>query len=272
MSTSGDAPRSPAFGLLFYALGALVVAGFAVGWLPEVSSAHGHGIDRVIHYLLLTTGTLFLVGCVVLGRFILTYGRGEPQEGAVLSERTQLLWAVVPVLLMCIISEVGVLVMALPVFGDVYGDPAEDAYEVEVVGKQFEWLIRYAGPDGVFGEVDHEKVHDSRNPLGLVKSDAAARDDIVVRGQLHIPVDRMSIVRLRSLDVIHSFTVPLFRTKQDTLPGYTAYTQFTPEKEGTFELACAELCGLGHYRMQGTVTVQSEEDLAQWLSEQEPWL
>jgi len=105
-----------------------------------------------------------------------------------------------------------------------------------------------------------------------VKSDAAARDDIVVRGQLHIPVDRMSIVRLRSLDVIHSFTVPLFRTKQDTLPGYTAYTQFTPEKEGTFELACAELCGLGHYRMQGTVTVQSEEDLAQWLSEQEPWL
>ncbi|MDP6408673.1 MAG: hypothetical protein QGI46_04795, partial [Planctomycetota bacterium] len=175
MSTSGAAPRSPAFGLLFYALGILVVAGFAVGWLPEVSSAHGHGIDRVIRYLLLTTGTLFLVGCLVLGRFILTYGRGAPQEGAVLSERTQLLWAIVPVLLMCAISEVGVLVMALPVFGEVYGEPAEDAFEVEVVGKQFEWLVRYPGPDGVLGEVDHDKVHDSRNPLGLVKSDPAAR-------------------------------------------------------------------------------------------------
>jgi cytochrome c oxidase subunit 2 len=62
------------------------------------------------------------------------------------------------------------------------------------------------------------------------------------------------------------------RVKQDTVPGFTAFTQFTPEVTGPFELACAELCGLGHYRMQGTILVESEEDFEQWLSKQEPWL
>ncbi len=272
MSETASHPRSPGFGIVFFLLGIVVVGGFGVGWLPEVKSAHGHGIDGVIRYLLGTTGALFFLGCIVFGYFIMKYGRGEAQSGAIVSNRTQAIWAIVPVLLMCAVSEVGVLVMGLPVFAEVYGEAPDDAYEVEVVGKQFEWIVRYPGPDGVFGEVDHAKVHETRNPLGLVKSDPAAQDDIVVRGKVHIPVDRMTVVRLRALDVIHSFTVPLFRVKQDTLPGYTAYTQFTPEEVGIFELACAELCGLGHYRMQGSVIVESEESLKNWLSEQEPWL
>ncbi len=176
------------------------------------------------------------------------------------------------VFLMMAISEIGVLVVGLPVFSQIYGEAPEDAFEVEVVGKQFEWLVRYAGPDGVFGRVDPELVHDSRNPLGLDKGDQAAKDDIVKRGVVTIPVDRTTVIHLRSLDVIHSFTVPLFRVKQDMLPGFTARTMFIPERTGEFELACAELCGLGHFRMQGKIVVKSEESLAQWLSEQEPWL
>ncbi len=272
MSASASHPRSPSFGLLFYLFGVLVVGGFAIDWLPEVKSAHGHGIDGVIRYLLGTTGVLFFLGCIILGYFTMKYGQGKVQADAIVSKKKEALWAIIPVLLMCSISEVGVLVMGLPVFAEVYGEPDEDAFHVEVVGKQFEWIVRYPGADGIFGEVDHAKVHDARNPLGLVKSDPNAKDDIVVRGKVHVPVNRMTVVHLRALDVIHSFTVPLFRTKQDALPGYTAYTQFIPEEEGTFELACAELCGLGHYRMQGSVIVESEESLAQWLEDQEPWL
>ncbi len=269
---AGNPPRTPWFGLLFWGFGLAMGIGFSLGWLPEANSAHGHGIDRVINYLLVTTGILFLSGCYVLGKFVMRYGRGEAQPNSKVSAKAEAAWAIVPVILMCAISEVGVLATGLPVFTQIYGEPEEGFNEVEVVGKQFEWLVRYPGPDGVFGEVDHAKVHDLRNPVGLVKEDPAAKDDIVVRGMVHVPVDRMTVVRLRSLDVLHSFTVPLMRVKQDTVPGFTAFTQFTPEVTGPFELACAELCGLGHYRMQGTILVESEEDFEQWLSKQEPWL
>jgi cytochrome c oxidase subunit II len=273
MPETASASRAPLFGVLFFVVGLVAVAGFALmGRLPAVATEHGPGIDGVINYLLITTGILLLLGNLVLGRFVMLYSKGLPQPGALVSERTQLRWAVWPILIMCTVSEVGVLVMGLPVFGQIYGEPDDDAFHVEVVGQQFEWIVRYPGPDGKFGEVDHDKVHKDLNPLGLVKSDPAAKDDIVVRGNVHVPVGRMTVVQLRSLDVLHSFTVPLFRTKQDLIPGFTAYTQFTVTEQGEFELACAELCGLGHYRMQGKVIAQSEEDLEQWLAEQEPWL
>ena len=253
-------------------VGLLTAYGFSLGWLPEVATAHGKGIDRTIHYLLVTTGILYIVAHLVLSYFVLKYTRDKPQRNAKVPHKTEFKAALLPVFLMMAISEVGVLAIGLPVFGEIYGEPPEDAFEVEVVGKQFEWLVRYPGPDGIFGRVDAELVHDSRNPLGLDKKDVAAKDDIVRRGVVAIPVNRSCVVRLRSLDVIHSFTVPLFRTKQDTLPGFTATTMFLPEKTGEFELACAELCGLGHFRMQGTVVVKTEEEFNQWLGEQEPWL
>lgn len=253
-------------------MGLAVVFGFAQGWLPEVHTSHGKGIDRTIRYLMVSTGILYVVSHFALSYMMFQYAKDEPRANAKLNKKLEAKVAIVPVVLMMAVSEVGVLVMGLPVFGEVYGDAPEDAYEVEVVGKQFEWLVRYPGPDGIFGQVRADLVHDSRNPLGLDKKDPAAKDDIVARGIVNIPVDRTTVVHLRSLDVIHSFTVPLFRVKQDTLPGFTARAMFKAETEGTFELACAELCGLGHYRMQGKVVVKTEEDLAQWLSEQEPWL
>jgi cytochrome c oxidase subunit 2 len=252
--------------------GLLVAYGFSKEWLPEVATAHGKGIDRTIHYLLISTGVIYILAHFVLAYFIWTFSRDVPRKEAIKEHKTELKIALIPVFLMMAISEVGVLVIGLPVFGQVYGEAPEDAFEVEVTGKQFEWIVRYPGPDGVFGETDPEEVHEPRNPVGLVRSDPAAKDDIVKRGVVTIPVDRTCVVRVRSMDVLHSFTVPLFRTKQDALPGFTGRTMFVPEKLGTFELACAELCGLGHYRMQGTVVVKTQEDFEQWLTEQEPWL
>jgi len=268
--------KSRGFGLFFaivtVAIGVAVAWGFSRGWLPEVASEHGKGVDGVIHYLMWSTGVLFLVGHLALGYFIFKYSKDQAQANAAVSHRTEAKAAIAPVLAMMAVSEIGVLVVGLPVFDEIYGEAPADAITIEVVGKQFEWLVRYAGPDGVFGKVDPKLVHDSRNPLGLDKKDPAAKDDIVKRGVVTIPVDKTCVVNLRSHDVIHSFTVPFFRTKQDTLPGFTARTKFVPTKEGQFELACAELCGLGHYRMQGKVVVMNNEDYEKWLSEQESWL
>lgn len=264
--------RSPGLALLFVATALLIVYGFwAEGKLPELASSHGRAIDATIHYLLVATGILFLIGHGVLAWFVLRYAGTEDKGSPHASRRLEWRWALAPVLVMCGIAEGGVLFISLPAFTELYGEPAPDAVTIEVVGKQFEWLIHHPGPDGLLGKTDNASVNDSRNPVGLDKKDPAAKDDIVRRGVLNLPVDRMVVLRLRALDVIHSFTVPQFRVKQDLIPGFHGRTQFTPTRTGTFELACAELCGLGHYRMQGSIVVQPEADYQRWLNEEEPW-
>ena len=168
-------------------------------------------------------------------------------------------------------SEAGVLVIGAPVWPQLYGQLPQGAVEVEVVGKQFEWFVRDPGKDGKFGQTKPQLVHEVRNPLGLVEEDPAAKDDIVGRGVLHLPVNRAVSVRLRTHDVLHSFTVPAFRTKQYLVPGFTTHTQFTPIKTGKYEIACAELCGLGHYRMRGFVIVTTQQEYDQWLAGQTGW-
>jgi cytochrome c oxidase subunit 2 len=172
---------------------------------------------------------------------------------------------------MAVIAEVGVLALGLPTWMEVYGEAPEDALVVEVVGKQFEWIIRYPGKDGKFGEASPELVNDARNPLGLDRKDPAARDDVVLRGNLHLPEGRPVSVRLRSHDVLHSFTVPHFRIKQDLVPGFTTSTLFTPTRSGSYEIVCAEVCGLGHYRMRGMAIVEPAGDFEKWLAEQPGW-
>lgn len=258
--------------VLFVVTALLIALGFATeGRMPELASRHGESIDAVIHYLLVATGILFLLGHGVLAWFTLRYAgageRGSPHS----TRRTEWRWALVPVLVMCVVAEGGVLIVGLPAFAQMYGEPPADAVPIEVVGKQFEWLVRYPGPDGVLGRTDASLVNDSRNPVGLDKKDPASKDDVVKRGELKLPVGRTALVRLRALDVIHSFTVPQFRVKQDLIPGFLGRVQFVPTKTGKFELACAELCGLGHYRMRGFIEVQSEEEFQKWLSEEEPW-
>jgi cytochrome c oxidase subunit 2 len=93
-------------------------------------------------------------------------------------------------------------------------------------------------------------------------------DDVTVRNQLHIPVNRPVLLHMRSEDVIHAFFVPAFRVKQDAVPGMTIEVWFEATEEGEYEIACAELCGLGHYRMAASVRVHSVESYANWLAEQ----
>ena len=111
-------------------------------------------------------------------------------------------------------------------------------------------------------------IDSAENPLGLDESDPRADDDIVLVGEVFAPVNRPVLLRLRSTDVIHSFFVPNFRVKQDAVPGMTPEVLFVPTREGIFEIACTELCGLGHYRMQGLFHVVSEAEFERWVREQ----
>jgi cytochrome c oxidase subunit II len=157
--------------------------------------------------------------------------------------------------------------------------PESESVVVHVTGEQFAWNVRYAGPDGKFGRTDLKLIDAQENPLGIDRTDPAAKDDVTSLNQLYLPVNKPIIVKLRSKDVIHSFGVPEFRVKQDAIPGLTIPIYFVPtvttaemrtrtgKPEFQYEIACAQLCGLGHYRMRGFVTVQTAEEFQKWMDE-----
>jgi cytochrome c oxidase subunit II len=159
--------------------------------------------------------------------------------------------------------------------------PENEALSVNLTPEQFAWNVRYAGPDGIFGKTDIKLIDLQSNPLGVDRSDPAAKDDITTVNQMYLPVNKPIIVNLRSKDVIHSFNVPEFRVKQDAIPGLTIPIWFIPNvttaemrtrtgnPQFQYEIACAQLCGLGHYRMRGFVTVLSTEEFQKWMDDEE---
>ena len=147
--------------------------------------------------------------------------------------------------------------------------PAEsEAVVVRVIAEQFAWNIHYPGPDGKFGRTDIKLVS-ADNPIGIDRSDPAAKDDITTINQLNLPVDRPVLVHLSSKDVIHSFGLYEMRVKQDAIPGMNIPVWFIPNRVGEYEIACSQLCGLGHFRMRGFVTIQAAGAYQKWFDDQE---
>ncbi|HET9359116.1 MAG TPA: hypothetical protein VFO58_05175, partial [Vicinamibacterales bacterium] len=150
--------------------------------------------------------------------------------------------------------------------------PAEhESTIVRVVAEQFAWNVHYPGADGVFGRTDIRLV-DPENPLGLDRTEPPGRDDLVVNGRLNVPVGKPVIVFLSSKDVIHSFGLPQMRVKQDAVPGIVQPVWFTPTMTGEWNIACSQLCGLGHFRMRGIYAIQTQEDYEAWLKEEASYL
>jgi cytochrome c oxidase subunit 2 len=148
--------------------------------------------------------------------------------------------------------------------------PEREATLVRVVAQQFAWNVHYPGADGRFGRTAIDLV-DPDNPLGLDREDPAGRDDITT-DQLVLPVGRPVLVMLSSKDVVHSFGLPQMRVKQDAVPGIVQPVWFTPTMTGDWEIACSQLCGLGHYRMKGIYSVKSQADYDAWLEEEVSYL
>ena len=135
--------------------------------------------------------------------------------------------------------------------------------EVRVVAEQFAWHVQYPGPDRRFGQTRSALISAS-NPLGIDRSSDDARDDIGLSNILTVPVGRPVVVHLSSRDVVHSFTLNEMRVRQDATPGLLVRSWFTPTTTGHWEIACSQLCGLGHYRMRGSFAVLSQEDWDTW--------
>ena len=245
----------------------IIVVLFAgrVWWFPESASSHGAQVDTQFVYTLIVTGVIFILAQVALGYFIMRY-RERPGQKATYShgnDKMEIIWTTATTVLFYVM-----VLLGFQVWIEMYIQAAsEDALQIEVTGQQFAWNIRYPGPDGLFGSTSPELIDDSAgNPLGLDPDDPAGQDDIVLP-TMAVPVDRPIELLLRSKDVTHGFSVRELRVKQDTLPGMVIPLRFTATKLGKYEIACAELCGLGHHRMRSFIDVFSEEDYAEWLRE-----
>lgn len=264
----GTGTNTPRDGQFLAAVMWLIPAGLIVlgaqRWLPPLASLHGIGIDRMLTYQLVTVGALFVIGHVALGYFVWRFSGARRVSFRLASASAERRWSLVPVVLMALVAEGGVFALGLPVWGQYYAAaPPRNAVLVEVTGEQFAWNVRYPGPDAVFGRTDPALIQVD-NPVGVDKDDAAARDDRLLASEMYLPVDRPAHIRLRSRDTLHSFFLPNLRVKQDAVPGMTIDLWFVPTGVGTYEIACAELCGLGHYSMHGLLHVVSPEEFERW--------
>lgn len=255
-----------AFATLLVLIAAAGLALAGLGWFPEAISAHAVGIQRMLNFTLAATGAFFVAGHLVLAWLVLRGARGrgaEPGKG-----RRQWLVAAVPAFFMALAAEGGVIALGLPIFGQYYGAAPADSLGIEITGRQFFWVVRYPGPDASFGRTSAGLVS-TDNPLGLDARDPSARDDVVLLNNLWVPRGRPVRVTLRSLDVIHSFFVRELRLKQDSVPGMSIPVWFEADRSGDYEIACNQICGLGHYRMRGLLSVREPAEFERWLGEQE---
>lgn len=250
--------------LILVAVGSVVFHFMSPWWWTPIASNWGY-IDDTIIITFWITGTVFIAVILFMAYCVLRFRNRAGRRAHYEPENKKLeLW-------LTIVTAVGVAGMLTPglfVWSRFVTVPA-DAVEVEVVGQQWQWSFRLPGKDGVLGTSDAQHVS-FENPLGVNPDDPNGQDDIVIEADdLHLPVDKPVKILLRSIDVLHDFYVPQFRAKMDMIPGSVTYFWLTPTRTGTFEILCAELCGIGHYAMRGTVLVDEESDYQTWLDEQE---
>jgi cytochrome c oxidase subunit 2 len=237
-------------------------------WLPINISTHGGGIDRILDALHWFMGLLFVGwGVFFIYCLIRFRRRANPKAQYELVHARASKYVEIAVVIIEAILLVG---FSMPVWAHFKHEfPAEkDALVVRVVAEQFAWNVHYPGKDGQFGRTAPQFISSS-NLLGLDPDDPDGRDDINAVNQLHFPVNKPVIVRLSTKDVIHSFKIPVMRLTQDAIPGTEVKIWFEASRTGQFDLACAQLCGLGHYRMRGAVSVDTPEAFARWMEERQ---
>jgi len=239
-------------------------------WMPANASAHGPGLDHLnalVHWLM----AILFVGWSLYFIYVLfRFRSGRNQKADYTGVKSHFsTYAEVGIVVAEVILLIG---FAIPAWAKWVTPPpaASDPLVVRVIGEQFAWNVHYPGPDGKFGKTDIYAI-DAGNPIGLDRTDPDAVDDVTTINQLHLPVDRDVSVLLSTKDVIHSFALPTMRVKQDAIPGMEIPVYFRPVKtngDERWEIACAQLCGLGHYRMRGFLTVHEASAYDAWMAEQ----
>lgn len=231
-------------------------------WTPIASNW-----DYIDHTLVITfwiTGLVFSAVVLFMAYCVWRFRHREGVRAHYEPESRRLEWW------LTVVTAVGVAAMLAPglyVWAQFISVP-KDATEVEVVAQQWQWNFRLPGKDGKLG-TSSARLISTDNPLGVNPQDPNGQDDVIVEAaDLHLPIGKPVKMVLRSIDVLHDFYVPEFRGKMDMIPGSITYFWFTPTRTGSFEVLCAELCGVGHAFMRGVVAVDAEEDYQAWLQEQ----
>lgn len=270
-----------------------------LGYGPHKSaSAHGSELDAMFNITLVFTGIVFVITTIALFWFAYKYRWQENRKAQFIAHdnRLEVLWTAVPAVVMTLL-----VVRGLDAWNTVMADVGSDEefMEIEATAQQFNWMIRYPGPDGKLGARDY-KLTTSGNQIGQDFTDPKNWDDAVPGQELYLPVGKKVRVRIIAKDVLHNFYLPQFRVKMDAVPGMPTYFVFTPVKTTAdyrnelrkypeynepfdpadptgpkrwekfeYELACAELCGKGHYSMRRIFRVVSQEEFDAWYRQQE---
>jgi cytochrome c oxidase subunit 2 len=235
--------------------------------LPVQASTHAAEIDNmisIVHWLMLV---LFVGWGIYFAYVLVRFRKGANPKASYIGAKGKISKSLEVGI---VIAEIVLLLFyAIPAWAKrVSQFPAEnEAVVVHVVAAQFAWNIHYPGLDGKFGRTRPELVS-TDNPLGLDKTDPDGKDDITEINTFHLPVDRPVLIHLSSQDVIHSFAIYEMRVKQDAVPGLSIPVWFIPNRIGEYEIACSQLCGLGHFRMRGAVTIQSDADYQKWMADE----
>ncbi len=245
-------------------VGVFVVAAMPDGWplynhwFPEDVSQHGYVIDNLFLSILVLTGLIFVATSGALFWFMWKYDGTQSKEPVKFmhgSHTLEVVWSILPAATLVFIAVYQMdawagAKMLRPMLAGLDGqlgtdDDVPQPPLAEVKGRQFEWRIRYAGEDGIVG----------------------TSDDVHTVNDLHVPVDEEIVLAMKSEDVLHSFFLPNLRVKQDVVPGMKQHIWFKPVKTGQYDIVCAELCGWGHYKMKGRLTIQSRDRFNRWLEE-----
>lgn len=232
-------------------------------WAPPNVTVGGEKIDVILNFIFWLTLIVFILTQAVFIYYLVRY-RARPGQKAYYSHgnnRLEVIWTTIPVLIF-----LGLAIYSNRVWSELHRTPPPDAVVVNVSSFQYAWEMRYAGADGVLGKTEIEKISGD-NRFGLTNGDEAAKDDFIST-DLVIPAGRPVHILLNSRDVIHSFYVPAFRLYQDAVPGRTiSWVWFQVEKPGNFELACSQLCGIGHFNMKAPIRVVTQEEYDKWYAD-----
>jgi len=229
-------------------------------WYFTPIASNWDAIDTTVTITFWVTGFVFVVVNVFMAWCVLRYRHGKVKAAHYEPENKKLEWALI------LGTTVGVVAMLAPgLFAWAkFIDVPKDATVVEVVGRQWNFNYRFPGKDGVLGTADARFISEA-NPFGINPDDPHGQDDVLVAGQeVHLPIGKPVKVDLRSIDVLHDFTVPQFRAKMNMAPGLVTYVWYTPTRAGTYDAFCEQLCGVAHYAMRGKVVVEEEAAYQAW--------
>lgn len=238
----------------------LADTGHSLYWAPPNVTVGGQHIDFLLNVIFWLTAIVFVITQAVFIVYLIKYRR-QPGKKAHYSHGNnflEIIWTTLPVIIFLSLG-----IYSNRVWFDLHRDPPPDAIKINISSFQFGWEMRYPGEDKTLGEIDVSKIS-KESKFGVSPDDPNGKDDFV-SSELVIPVGKPVHILLNSRDVIHSFYVPAFRLYQDAVPGRTiSWVWFEVTKPGNFELACSQLCGIGHFNMKAPIRAVSQEEYDKW--------